>query len=217
MPPVLRPSMVRISLPSASTAGRQHELTAFPSISTVHEPHSPRPHASFVPVSRRYSLKTVESMVVGSTETRRCFRLPRDLRRSSFFLLRRRPGQAPSDHLRSNGQFVEPQSRGILYGAGNGRRNGRLPQLGNTLRPKGSVPIRGVSVLDIDGRDVVHVRHSIAKKRLLFRVTFPVIDVLKEGVTDPLNHTRLYLHASRVGVNRYLHNLSRERIGATWV
>src|SRR5438093_210317 len=48
LPP--RPSIVVTRLPDTCANGTRHEFTGSPSTRTVHAPHSPSPHPSFVPV-----------------------------------------------------------------------------------------------------------------------------------------------------------------------
>ena len=52
------PSIVSTFVPAAWATGTRHELTACPSTSTVHAPHSPSPQPSFVPVSPQSSRRT---------------------------------------------------------------------------------------------------------------------------------------------------------------
>ena len=61
------PSVVTISEPSASTASTRQEATAFLSMMTVHEPHSPTPQPSLVRMSRSLSRRSSTSVSWGST------------------------------------------------------------------------------------------------------------------------------------------------------
>ena len=68
--PVAMPSTVTTSAPSACTASIRHERALAPSTSTVHEPHTPCPHPTLVPVSPRSSRSRSTSSLRGSTPTR---------------------------------------------------------------------------------------------------------------------------------------------------
>src|SRR3990172_8393715 len=57
--------MVRISFPWACIANTKQERMASPSMMTVHAPHSPFPHAFFVPVSPISSRKTSSKVQLG--------------------------------------------------------------------------------------------------------------------------------------------------------
>ena len=70
-PPSARPSTVRISEPSASTARTRHESTVRPSTITVQAPHSPTRQHSLVPVSARSSRRMSSSVWFGATSTAR--------------------------------------------------------------------------------------------------------------------------------------------------
>src|SRR5262245_17806808 len=65
-PPVASPSIVRTFLPATSRTGVMHERTAWPSIKTVHAPHSPSPQPYFVPVNCKSSRSTSSSGLASS-------------------------------------------------------------------------------------------------------------------------------------------------------
>src|SRR5680860_341569 len=60
------PSMVRMVLPSASTAKTRQARTASPSIITVHAPHAPVSQPRLVPVKVTFSRKASSKVVLGA-------------------------------------------------------------------------------------------------------------------------------------------------------
>ncbi len=64
--PFIRPSMVVISCPSASSARIRQAYRGRSSTSTVQDPHSPRSQPGFVPVRPAFSRKTVSRVSRGS-------------------------------------------------------------------------------------------------------------------------------------------------------
>src|SRR5208282_2567430 len=83
-----RPSMVRMSLPSALIARYRQALTGSPSSSTVQAPHSPVLQPSLVPVKPILSRMASSSRSLASTDTR-CSS-PLTLRLMFFFICRSR-------------------------------------------------------------------------------------------------------------------------------
>src|SRR4030042_3624804 len=79
-----RPSIVVTEAPSISTAGKRHELTAFPFTSTVQAPHSPFPQPYLVPVISSSSLSRSRSVQKGSTSISILF--PFKTNEISFFI-----------------------------------------------------------------------------------------------------------------------------------
>ena len=61
------PSTVVMFFPAAAFAGSRQLTTGMPSSSTVHAPHTPAPHTSLVPVSRRWPRRTSTSSASGSS------------------------------------------------------------------------------------------------------------------------------------------------------
>src|SRR5215217_8134806 len=61
------PSIVVISDPFTWATGTRQLFTICPSTITVHAPHSPSPHPSFVPVSCNCSRNTSSSLAMGNT------------------------------------------------------------------------------------------------------------------------------------------------------
>src|SRR5688572_8998843 len=59
-----------MSLPSTWPTGTRQLLTIRPSTITLHAPHSPSPHPSFVPVSCSSARSTSNSRAIGNTSTR---------------------------------------------------------------------------------------------------------------------------------------------------
>jgi hypothetical protein len=63
--PIAKPSIVRISAPSACKTGTRQLFTSAPSISIEHAPHSPSPQPSFVPVNFNSSRNTSSNRAIG--------------------------------------------------------------------------------------------------------------------------------------------------------
>jgi len=74
------PSIVVTTEPRAWANGTRQEFTGWPSTITVHAPHSPSPHPSFVPVSPHSSRKTSRRRFIGGAETSRLFPLSVNLK-----------------------------------------------------------------------------------------------------------------------------------------
>src|ERR1700676_4131354 len=64
-----RPSTVSIHEPSAWSTGTMQLFTSSPSKRTEHEPHSPSPQPSLVPVRRKSSRSTSSRRFIGGTHT----------------------------------------------------------------------------------------------------------------------------------------------------
>src|SRR5678816_2507375 len=85
VPPVARPSMVVICLPSAAATGITQDRTAAPSRCTVHAPHCATPQPYFVPVRPACSRIAHSRGVLGLTSTSRA--LPLTVKRAICSLL----------------------------------------------------------------------------------------------------------------------------------
>src|ERR1041384_3885536 len=66
------PSIVVISDPFTWATGTRQLFTIRPSTITVHAPHSPSPHPSFVPVSSNCSRNTSSNRTIGNTSSFLC-------------------------------------------------------------------------------------------------------------------------------------------------
>ena len=63
------PSMVTTVAPFACATGTRQLFTSIPSNKTEHEPHSPSPHPSFVPVNFKSFRSTSRSLSIGRANT----------------------------------------------------------------------------------------------------------------------------------------------------
>src|SRR6266542_2444396 len=112
------PSRVTTFLPTAEDTGTEHERTALPSTSTVHEPHWPRPQPKSGPCNPRSSRSAYSRGISGSSATTDAG-LPFTL--SASFI------EAPLP-CRKCRHFV-PARGGCKYPACRGRMNSALPRV----------------------------------------------------------------------------------------
>src|SRR5881296_534082 len=110
------PSRVTTFLPTAEDTGTEHDRTALPSTSTVHEPHWPRPQPKSGPCNPR-SLRSAYSSGISGSSTTIDAALPFTL--SASFI------EAPF-LFRKRRHFV-PARGGCKYPARRGRMNSALP------------------------------------------------------------------------------------------
>src|SRR5260370_42281965 len=77
------PSMVTMFAPLACATGTRQLFTSMPSNKTEHEPHSPSPHPSFVPVNPRSFRSTSNNLSMGWAST--FFAWPLTVNKTSHF------------------------------------------------------------------------------------------------------------------------------------
>src|SRR5438034_567617 len=86
--------MVTMLVPSACATGTRQLFTSMPSNKTEHEPHSPSPHPSFVPVNPRLFRSTSNNLSMGWASTFLASRLM--VNESSHFAFAADEGFMPS-------------------------------------------------------------------------------------------------------------------------
>src|SRR5260370_41164402 len=77
------PSMVMMPAPVVCPAGTRQLFTSIPSTKTEHEPHSPSPHPSFVPVNPSSFRSTSNNLSMGCAST--FFASPLTMNETSHF------------------------------------------------------------------------------------------------------------------------------------
>src|SRR6266849_898846 len=195
--PSATPSLVRIVVPSACSAGMRQLFTSSPFNSIEHAPHSPSPQPSFVPVSFNSSRNTSSSRAIGWASNCTAQPFTVHLMRVSREVSGKRALQSLHQDFGCDRDARNVCAGRILDRVHDGGRGAVERQLAYALCTSGSAVVRHFFEINANRRNIHRSWNNVVRHLAVHHSPFLPDNIFIERIADPLCHTAFDLTRSK--------------------
>src|SRR6266849_846678 len=210
--PSATPSMVRIVVPSACSAGMRQLFTSSPFNSIEHAPHSPSPQPSFVPVSFNSSRNTSSSRAIGWASNCTAQPFTVHLMRVSREVSGKHALQGLHQNFRCDRDARNVCAGRILDRVHDGGRGAVERQLAYPLCTGGSAFVRHFFEINANRRNIHRSWNNVVRHLAVHHSPFLPDNIFIERIPDPLRDAALDLAGSQHWMDHLANFLNGDEI-----